>query len=370
MENTLKGRTQGGEQMTIGEVWSQQAAMRMVDANANRAAEGLRTIEDYARLVREDEVAAQWMKQLRHGLSKALERLDRRERLEARCAETDAGTEHTTAGELKRTSLSGLVTAAAERVTQALRLLEEATKVLSPETSQEVKRLRYEAYDLLAQTELRLLSNRPSAQQQLYLLIDCSLPIEEFTNYVQGLAEAGVDLFQLRDKRADGAELVRYGRAAVEGLSKCNSNSKLIINDRVDVALACRAVGVHLGQDDMTIEDARRLVGSSVWIGVSTHNLEQAQAAEQAGADYIGCGPTFASHTKDFAQFAGPAFLREVTEHISLPIFAIGGITQNNLTQVREAGCRRIAVSSAIHAADDPMAAATLLRRALASFAK
>lgn len=362
----MAGKTSSGE--SAGNVansaeLTRQHALRIVDANANRAAEGLRTIEDFARLAKEDENCARWMKELRHSLSTALIGLDRRQLLSSRCTETDAGTENTTEKELERTDLSGLVPAAAQRVSQALRCLEEATKVLSTEISLRVKQLRYEAYDVLAKTELKLSTQRLKFDMQLYLLIDCRLPIDHFAGYVSDLAAAGVDIFQLRDKRAEGAELMCYARLARKALS--GSDAMLVINDRVDVAMACKADGVHIGQEDMPIQDARRLVGHSMWIGISTHDVEQALAAEQAGADYIGCGPTFASQTKNFDTFAGPAFLRETAKQVPLPMFAIGGISAANLPQVLETGCRRIAVSNAIHGATEPAKAAAELRHAL-----
>ena len=141
--------------------------------------------------------------------------------------------------------------------------------------------------------------------------------------------------FNLRDKTCDGGKLVAYARAAMAALD--GTQAKLIINDRVDIALACGAAGVHLGQDDMSLADARRIAGRDMWIGISTHSIEQAVAAELAGADYIGCGPTFPSSTKSFDEFPGLNFLSAVRAQISIPAFAIGGIDSSNLASVIEA---------------------------------
>ena len=338
-------------------------AWRLLDANANRAAEGLRTIEDVARLVREDAASALWVKQLRHELSAVLQTVPRHQRLTARSTATDAGTALTTPAEATREDWGSVVSAAAERVTQSLRGLEEFFKVVSPAASQALKQLRYTAYDVLAKVELRLQVQPVLPHCQLYLLIDCVRPLEEFTSYIARLAEAGVDLFQLRDKSADGARLVAYGRAAAATLQE--TEARLVINDRVDVALACGAAGVHVGQDDLSIQDARSVAGGSLWIGVSTHDVAQAQAAESAGADYIGCGPTFSSNTKEFDLFPGTDFLRQAGEVIEIPLFAIGGIGPGNVEQVAASGCRRIAVSDAIHSAEDPAEAARALKTAL-----
>jgi thiamine-phosphate pyrophosphorylase len=337
------------------------AAMRVVDANANRAGEGLRTLEDYARLVREDAAATVWLKQLRHGLAESLEPLGRGERLRARSTQDDAGTEIHADRELKRDDLASVVPAACERVLQSLRNLEEFTKLLSIPAGGAFKQLRYQAYDVLAQLELRWLTGQVlTAEQQLYLLIDCSLPLDGFRAQLSRLADAGVDLFQLRDKAAEGSRLMSYARAAVDVLKDCAA--RLIVNDRLDVALACGAAGVHLGQDDLSLADARHVSQRRLWIGVSTHGLAQAIEAEQGGADYIGCGPTFPSKTKSFDAFAGTEFLRQAAVSVSIPVFAIGGITSDNLEQVLETGCQRIAVSGAIHRAGDPCEAARQLK--------
>ncbi len=341
----------------------EQSVWRILDMNANRAAEGLRTLEDIARVVREDSVAALWIKTLRHDLAEALEKLSRSSRLAARSTENDAGTNYTSQRESSRADWREIVSAACERVAQSLRCLEEFSKVVDASIGQKFKSLRYRAYDTLAQLELRWMRGSELRQSHLYLLIDCKQPIEDFTASVQRFAEAGVDLFQLRAKECDGGKLVQYARAAVSSLAE--TSSRLIINDRVDIAMASRAAGVHLGQDDMSLSDARRIAGPDLWIGISTHSLEQAVAAENAGADYIGCGPTFPSNTKSFTEFPGLKFLSEIAQQISIPAFAIGGIDGTNVADVILTGVRRVALSSAIYSSDRPYAAAMGIKRKL-----
>ncbi len=340
-------------------------AIRVIDVNANRAAEGLRSLEDFARLVREDGLSASLAKHLRHRLTEVVASIDREQRLAVRSTARDAGTDITTTGEMARPNLDSIVAPACERVTQSLRNLEEFSKCVSAATSHDFKRLRYEAYDTLARIESRLLSNRMCSNMQLYLLVDCSLPVERFISSLTELSDAGVDLFQLRDKRAEGAELVRYARAGVEALK--TSQSLLIVNDRIDIALATGAAGVHLGQEDVSLADAKQIAGNRMWIGISTHNMQQAISAEQGGADYIGCGPTFPSETKVFEQFAGTEFLAQVASQLAIPAFGIGGINQSNVAQVMDTGCRRVAVSQVIHSAAQPTAAARQLKAILAA---
>jgi len=121
-----------------------------------------------------------------------------------------------------------------------------------------------------------------------------------------------------------------------------------IINDHIDIALAVNADGVHLGQEDLPVEDARRIMGRKKIIGISTHSLKQAVRAERAGADYIGFGPMFETSTKDAGMPKGLRLLREVRRHITIPVVAIGGITTGKVSSVLEAGADAAAVMSAI----------------------
>lgn len=324
-------------------------------------------MEDFARLVREDQIAAEWIKTIRHQLGSLVAQLDRSERLRARSAESDAGTDIHSPQELKRGDLSEIIPAAAERITQALRNLEEYGKLVSPEFGQQFKQVRYESYDLLAKAELRLMSSSQMDDCLLYLLIDCEMSSDAFATYVAGLAENGVDAVQIRDKSADGAKLIKYTQLALASVK--NTNALVIVNDRIDVALAAGADGVHLGQEDIPLSVAQHLVNASsnpeLLIGISTHDLGQVEEAEQGGADYIGCGPTFPSGTKSFAAFAGPDFIAHAQKKTSLPAYAIGGIMEDNIDQVIAASCFRIAVSGVIHQSNSPTETARRLKEKL-----
>jgi thiamine-phosphate pyrophosphorylase len=139
----------------------------------------------------------------------------------------------------------------------------------------------------------------------------------------------------------------------------------LIVNDRPDLAVLAQADGVHVGQEELSVKDARSIVGPDLLIGVSTHSIEQARQAALDGANYIGVGPTFPSTTKQFDRFPGLELLRTVAAEITLPAFAIGGVTRNNLAEVKSSGFRRIAVSGAILEADDPIDATKKLKAEL-----
>jgi len=168
--------------------------------------------------------------------------------------------------------------------------------------------------------------------------------------------QGGARIVQLRDKEATTRQLVEYAQA-LRALTR-EYGALLIINDRLDVALAVEADGVHLGQDDMPVPLARRVAGEQLIIGVSAETVEEALRAESEGADYLGVGPMFATATKpDAGTPVGPERLREIKQHVRLPVFGIGGITLQNAAHVLQAGADGICVISAILTAPDPVQA-------------
>ncbi|MBI4572503.1 MAG: thiamine phosphate synthase [candidate division NC10 bacterium] len=176
----------------------------------------------------------------------------------------------------------------------------------------------------------------------------------------------GADMIQLRDKTGSLRDLLPQARA-IQAL--CRARPALfIVNDRLDLALAAGADGVHVGQDDLPAEAARRLLGPGRILGVSTHSREQAEAARAAGADYIGFGPMFPTGTKETGYTPrGLEGLREARAAVSLPILAIGGITLENVAAVIGAGATAPAVISAIVAAPDIAAATAAFRKCVAT---
>jgi thiamine-phosphate pyrophosphorylase len=168
-------------------------------------------------------------------------------------------------------------------------------------------------------------------------------------------------VIQMREKNVDDRTLLEKARLVRDITRK--AGVLFILNDRPDLARLSEADGVHLGQEDLSIRDARRILGPDALIGVSTHNLDQLRQAVFDGASYIGVGPTFPSTTKNFPELAGLDFVQQAFAATSLPAFAIGGITADNAAAVIAAGARGIAVSSAICQAADSRAAAMALRR-------
>jgi len=201
----------------------------------------------------------------------------------------------------------------------------------------------------------------------LYLVTDLALaagrPLDEV---VRDAIEGGVTMVQYRDKRP-GTRAMIEGAQAVLRVAR-EAGRPLVINDRVDVALAADADGVHLGQEDMPVSMARRLLGPARILGVTATGPEQAREAERDGADYVGCSAVFATQTKtDIGAPVGLEGLRELVASTSLPVVAIGGIDRGNAADVLGAGAAGLAVVSAIMGAADPREAARRLAAVVAA---
>jgi thiamine-phosphate pyrophosphorylase len=176
-------------------------------------------------------------------------------------------------------------------------------------------------------------------------------------------AAGGADIVQLREKTLPDGELLGRARDVRRWTRK--AGVLFIVNDRPDIARLADADGVHLGEDDLPVREARRILGPDALIGVSTHNLEQVRRAVLEGASYLGVGPTFASATKQFSELAGLEFVRVASAETSLPAFVLGGVTTDNIEQVVAAGGKRVAVGAAVGQAEEPRLVAAALRRAL-----
>lgn len=338
-------------------------SFRILDASVNRASEGLRTLEEFARFVLEDRNLSGLVKSLRHDLRLAIESLPLSDRLAARAVASDCGTTIELDSERERSDALSVASAAAARAQEAVRCIEEYGKTVAHFDSRAIESIRYRLYTVSAAICLTPSRKQRFEDARLYLLLPCDESVDRFAGTVETLFTSGVDIIQLRDKQADDRQLYRCAKVASDlarRLGKC-----FIVNDRADIAAATHASGVHVGQEELPVEAVRRVIGTSAIIGVSTHSLDQAKAAVLDGADYIGCGPTFPSQTKSFAEFPGLAFLREVASQITLPAFAIGGIDESNVDSVMNTGIHGVAVSSAIMAKPDPLAAATALKKAV-----
>lgn len=206
----------------------------------------------------------------------------------------------------------------------------------------------------------------------LYLVTDRGLSRGRATvDIVAEAVKGGATCVQLREKHCDTRDFVDEARAVHQLLQKLNLSIPLIINDRVDVALAIGAEGVHLGQSDMRIADARKLIGPQAIIGISAESVADAITAEKEGADYLGISPVYSTPTKtDTALPLGLQGVSDIRAAVRLPLVGIGGIHENNIVDVIKAGADGAAVVSAIVSADSPYAAAQLLKQRIDSVIK
>ena len=340
-----------------------QRVLRVLDAAANRASEGLRVAEDYVRFVLDDPFLTEELKRLRHDLAEALSRVPMSARLSARETLGDVGTCIALPAERRRRSAAHVLTANLTRSQEALRSLEEFGKTVDGDMAARLERLRYRCYTLQRAAETTRASLERMEGARLYVLLDGRASTQEFETLARAIVVAGADAVQLRDKSLDDRRLLERART----LRKIAAPGKtlFLVNDRPDLAVLARADGVHLGQEELTVKDARAIVGPDALVGVSTHTIEQARQAVLDGANYLGVGPVFPSATKRFEQFPGLPLLRVVAGEIRLPAFAIGGIRLENLGEVLEAGFRRVAVSGAITSRDSPASAVRSLLGAM-----
>jgi len=202
---------------------------------------------------------------------------------------------------------------------------------------------------------------------QLYVITGTNYhPGRSLADVVEQALIGGADVVQLRDKQATEQEILQQARMLRELTRRYGV--PLIINDYIDIAIEVEADGVHLGQDDLNLEEARRRLGPDRIIGISTHSLEQALAAQAGGADYIGVGPVYPTGTKPGRAAVTTSYVRQAAESVSIPFVAIGGITLDNVDTVLEAGATRVCAVSAVVGADDPAAVCRALKARIAAY--
>lgn len=186
----------------------------------------------------------------------------------------------------------------------------------------------------------------------LYLVTDKSDDVEKFLNTIEEAIKGGVTVVQIREKTAETLDFYNLALKVKEITTKYGV--PLIINDRVDVALAIDADGVHVGQSDMPCDVTRKLIGEEKILGVSAATIDEAKKAQDDGADYIGSGAVFPTATKDDAPSITKKDLKEIVESIDIPVVAIGGITLENANELKDTGIAGLSVVSAIMSADNP----------------
>lgn len=335
-------------------IMNRSGMYRMMDANGNRACEGLRVIEDICRFVLESKPLTQKCKHLRHQISNTLTHFDNGHGflLVSRDSRTDIGADRgAKTGEPKRKYLD-LIRANCRRAEEAVRTLEETCQLTNKKASRKFASFRYDLY-ALEKDIVREFPKEKWKEVSLYVVTDAGLSQGRKTeDVVRQAILGGAQAVQLRDPCMSFSEKMELGWK----LRKMTQEHGVlfIVNDRPDLAGALNADGVHLGQDDFPVKEARNLLGYDIIIGKSTHSLKQALDAEKQGADYISVGPIYNTTSKTDAHSpVGIKLLKEVREKTSLPIVAIGGINRSAIKEVIWAGADTVAVISAVVSAEN-----------------
>lgn len=330
---------------------------RIIDANYNRAREAFRVMEEYCRFGLNNPALSGQAKQCRHKLCSALSSISQEKLLSHRDTEGDVGRELKVEGQLQRKSLQDCFTAAAKRASEALRALAETTQALDPAIAATMEKLRFQVYALEKNAILFACSKQKFESVRLYVLINATpqKTPAEVLNLVTCCVENGADCIQLRAKDLCDSDLLSLAKKFT---ALCKDGGVIsIINDRVDIAILSGADGVHLGQDEISVPDARKLAKGPFIIGVSTHNLDELHSAIESGCDYAAVGPAFPSPTKPLIDVAGPEYLQKavpILDNAGIFHVAIGGIHSNTISDLLQIGVRTVAVSSDIENSADP----------------
>ncbi len=330
---------------------------RAVDANLNRAAEGMRVCEDVMRFSLGDTARGSRLKDLRHVMAVAARAFPAESLLGARDVEGDAQKFYDLESEKKRGGIYGLFRANIRRAAEACRAIEEFSKLAGQRAAaEEFQRLRFALYDE-EKAGLSALSCAGKTERfrggGLYAILDPAFFEGSIESAAGRLVDGGAVAVQLRMKTATSREFLEEARVTA---GVCREGGALfIVNDRPDIAVLSGADGVHLGQEDISCGEARRVLSPGMIVGVSTRTAEQAVAAARAGADYVAVGPVFGTTSKHPEPMTAIGAESLAAVRTSLPgavIVAIGGIDAARAEQAVRAGADSVAVISALYRND------------------
>lgn len=346
----------------------ERSAYRIIDANFNRAREAARVVEEFCRFALNSVPLSKRAKRLRHELSAAIGRLDTGRLISSRDTPGDVGVGQTVDNQLTRGNLNDCLIAGCKRLSEALRTLGEISGIDDRPLAVMIEKLRYDAYTLEKDVVLFSDTFERYNRVRLYIVITSDVPAE-IISLAQKCAVGGADCIQMRTKHLEDDELYAL---ADKFTGVCKENGVIsIVNDRADIAVAAGADGLHVGQNDLPIAQARKLQLAPLIIGKSTHSLEQLRAACEELPTYVGLGPVHATATKPSAAAVGLEYVRQGTELLAgtgIGHAAIGGITIDNVDEVLNAGARCIAVCAAVTKAADPTTACKALKGKIEAF--
>ncbi|MBN1165428.1 MAG: thiamine phosphate synthase [Candidatus Krumholzibacteriota bacterium] len=324
-----------------------KSILRILDANSNRCAEGLRVIEEMARFVIQDQKLLREIKDIRHAVRRNLEALSGGSYL-YRDSEHDVGGFFSSGSEKIRGSLESVSRANFLRAEEALRVLEELSKLLSATAAEHYKNLRFRLYTV----EKSILSSPDPAVAWpvfpfLYAILDRSLVSgEKIGETAADLAEGGAGIIQYRAKTIDRAGKREDLLAVVPRLR--GKGVPLVVNDDPELCRETGADGVHLGMSDPSPREARSVVGPGKLIGLTVHSLRELEETSLEEVDYLGLGAIYPTPTKPKVKPVGTGFISRVRTLTDLPLVAIGGINIFNLEEPLEAGADGVALLSAL----------------------
>ncbi len=326
-----------------------------IDANVNRSLEGIRVCEDIFRFAVRNSSLSLKLKKIRHDIVNALKNFSSDNLLDSRDIEKDSQKYIDLGNEKIRNSIRDIAKSNLHRAMEAMRSLEEFTKMLQPASGKDenpFQKIRFGLYSLEKEIMQVLLKEdkRKHFYHSLYAILDSAFILNnEYASTAMRLINGGASIIQLRMKNHSMREILS---AATEVSAVCRKNNVLfIVNDFPDIARLSDADGVHLGQDDLPARDARRLLPANMLIGISTHSIEQAIAAAEFEPDYIAVGPVYDTGTKNsqLLKGIGESPVKEIINKISLPVICIGGLDPGRARIIKEIGCTCCAVVSYLY---------------------
>ena len=333
--------------------------LQIIDANLDRAREGLRVLEDWARFGLGHQEFVIKIKNFRQLLGKNHLEIYKKYRnhMEDRCK----GLTHIE--QINRKSPEKIISSNSARVQEALRVIEEYSRGHNPPLAEIASEIRYEIYTL--ELEFLNFNYRKNAKEiikknNLYAITGGK---EKLLETIENVLIAGVKIIQHRFKDGDDKD---HLLEAIEINRLCKKyNALFIVNDRIDIVLASNADGIHLGQDDLDLETAKKLLGSSKIIGISANNVNDIKDAIKGGCDYLGIGPVFKTSTKKIKEPLGIEKIKNLTRDLKIPWFAIGGINKTNIVSLKNNGIKKVALVSALMNAEDPTIEAKMILKVL-----
>ena len=334
---------------------------QIIDANLDRAREGLRVLEDWARFGLGENDYVTMIKNFRQILGRnhlEIYKLNRN-----KIEDQSKGLSHLE--QFNRKTPEQIISSNAGRVQEALRVIEEFSRTHNYELSKIASDIRYEIYTLEINL-LNLSKNKNSEkilkENDLYVLTDHK---ENLLEILEEILIAGVKIIQHRFKKGTDKD---HLHEAIQIKNLCKKyDSLFIINDRVDIALASDADGLHLGQGDLDIKTARKLLGYSKIIGISANNETDISNAIKDGCNYIGIGPVFETSTKKDKKPLGIEKIKTLTKDLTIPWFAIGGIKKNNIANLKKNGFKKVSLVSELMNSVDPKKEANMILKMLSN---